>query len=126
MGLAMGMQHAIEAALRTDIQAAIGKDRHDLSRRHGRELRLVAGEQDPLAFLRAQAVRHQAVAAFTAIKAGPITCELPPPTLQRAQAYAQQHRDFTGPCPSHHRGIKDLQGLTAILGGGQSSPSSPQ
>jgi hypothetical protein len=33
MGLAMGIQHAIEAALRTDMQAAIGKDRNVLTRR---------------------------------------------------------------------------------------------
>jgi hypothetical protein len=28
MGLAMGMEHAVEAAFRPDIQAPIGKDRH--------------------------------------------------------------------------------------------------
>jgi hypothetical protein len=27
----MGMEHPVEAALRPDIQAPIGKDRHDLS-----------------------------------------------------------------------------------------------
>jgi hypothetical protein len=80
MGLAMGMEHAVEAAFRPDIQAPIGKDRHDLARRQCRELRLVAGEQDALSLLVAQAMRVQAMAAFAAIQSVPITRELPPPT----------------------------------------------
>jgi hypothetical protein len=69
-------------ALGTDVQAPISQDRHDLAWRQCREFRLVAGEQDPLPLLLAQAVRNQAVAAFTAIQAVPITRELPPPALQ--------------------------------------------
>ena len=64
MGLSMVMEQAIEAALRTDVQATIRKNRHDLPRRQRRELALVAGEQDPLAHLHAEAMGHQAVAAF--------------------------------------------------------------
>lgn len=67
-----------------------------------------------------------AVAAFTAINAGPISRELPPPTLQRGQTHAQQCGHLLGPCAGCYGGIKNLQGLAAILGGGQSSPSSPQ
>jgi len=73
----MAMEDSLEAALRTDIQAAIGKDRLDLARRQGRELRLVEREQDPLPLLCAMAVRHQAVAAFMAINAGPISQRTP-------------------------------------------------
>ena len=126
MDLAMGMEHPVEAALRADVDAAIGKDRHDLARRQRRELRLVAGEQDPLALLVREAVRHHAVAAFAAIQTDPITRELPPPALQRGQPDAQQSRHLPGSCTSRHSGIEDLQGLAAILSGGQSSPSSPQ
>ena len=69
VGLPMGMEHPIEAALRADIEALIGQDRNDLPRRQGGEFRLVAGEQDPLALLLRKAVRHQAGTAFTAIQA---------------------------------------------------------
>ena len=51
--------------------------------RQGGVLGLVAGEQDPLAFLLAQAEGHLAVTAFAAIHAFPITGELPTPALQR-------------------------------------------
>jgi hypothetical protein len=85
MRLAMVMEHAVEAALRADIQTPISKDRHDLSRRQRCKLGLVAGEQDPLALLVSEAVRDEVVAAFTAIQAAPITHELPPPALQRGE-----------------------------------------
>ena len=49
----------------------IGQDRHDLAQRQGRELAWVAGEQDSLPLLLAQAMRNQSMAAFTAIKAVP-------------------------------------------------------
>jgi hypothetical protein len=80
--LAVVIEHPVEAALGTDIQASISQNRHDLPWRQRREFRLVAGEQDPLPLLLAQAVRNQALAAFTAIQAVPITGELPPPALQ--------------------------------------------
>ena len=126
MGLAMGMQHAIKAALRTDIQAAIGKDRHDLSRRQCCELRLVTGQKDALALLVGEAVRHQAVAAFTAVQAVPITRELPAPALQCGESHAQQVCHLLSSSPGRHGGIEDLQCLAAILGRAQSTSSSPQ
>ena len=73
---------------------------------------LVAGEQDPLAFLLAQAVGHLAATAFAAIHAFPITGELPP--------------SFTGAGTSSNPFLKDLKGFLAIVRGRQSSPSSPQ
>ncbi len=73
---------------------------------------LVAGEQDPLAFLLAQAVGHLAATAFAAIHAFPITGELP--------------YSFTGAGISSYPFLKDLKGLLAIVRGRQSSPSSPQ
>jgi GNAT superfamily N-acetyltransferase len=47
----MGMALQIGAALRTDVKASIGQDRNDLPRWQGDEIRLDAGEQDPLALL---------------------------------------------------------------------------
>jgi hypothetical protein len=126
MGLAVGMEHAVEAALRADVHTPIGKDRHDLARWQCRELRLVTGQKDALALLVGEAVRHQAVAAFTAIQAVPITRELPPPALQRGEPHAQQRRHRSGPCTSRDGLIEDLQGLAAILRCGQSTSSSPQ
>ena len=72
---------------------------------------LVAGEQDPLAFLLAQAVGHLAATAFAAIHAFPIAGELPP--------------SFNGAGTSSNPFLKDLKGLLAIVRGRQSSPSSP-
>jgi len=45
-------------------------DWHDLTQWQCREFGLVAGEQDPLALLVAQATEHQAMAALAAIAAG--------------------------------------------------------
>lgn len=47
-----------------------GLDWHDLTQWQCREFGLVAGEQDPLALLVAQATEHQAMAALAAIAAG--------------------------------------------------------
>jgi hypothetical protein len=126
MGLTMVMEHPVEAALGTDIQASISQDRHDLPRRQGRELGLVAGEQNPLTLLIREAVRNQAVAAFTAIQAVPITRKLTSPALQGGEPHAQQICHFLSPSTSRYGGIKDLQGLAAILRRGQSTSSSPQ
>ncbi|MFZ4804436.1 MAG: ATP-binding protein [Synechococcus lacustris] len=49
----------------------LGRDWHDLAWQQGGVLGLVAGEQDPLAFLLAQAVGHLAATAFAAIHAFP-------------------------------------------------------
>ena len=73
---------------------------------------LVAGEQDPLAFLLAQAVGYLAGAAFAAIHAFPTTGEPSP--------------SFIGAGTSSNPFLKDLQGLLAIVRGRQSSQSSLQ
>ena len=98
------------------IEAPVGQNGHDLPRWQRRELRLVAGEQDPLTLLVTQAVRNEAVAAFTAIGAVPITGELTPPALQGAEPHAKESGHFTGPFSVGHGGIEDLEGLAAILG----------
>jgi len=96
MGLAMGMKDPVEAALRTDILASIGKDWHDLARRQGRELGLVSGQQNSLALFFREAMRDQAMAAFTTVQSVPINRELPPPVLQRGQTHAQQCGHLSG------------------------------
>ena len=72
-----------------------------------------------------EAMGHHPMAAFTAIHADPITRELPPPALQGAQPDAQKARQGLGPGTSGQTCFQDLQGLLAILWGGQSSPPSP-
>jgi hypothetical protein len=126
MGLAMGMEHPVEAALRADMEALVRQGWHDLPRRQCCEFRLVAGEQDPLALLVAEAVRNKAVAAFAAVQAVPITRKLPPPALQGAESDPKQSGHLTGPCPGGHGAIENLQGLAAITGRRQSPASSPQ
>jgi hypothetical protein len=122
----MSVEHPVEAALGTYIEPPVCQHRHDLPWRQRREFRLVAGEQDPLAFLACEAMGHMALAALAAVHTVHITGELPAPALQRGEANAQQGGHFSGPSTGCHGGIKNLQGLAAILGGGQSSPSSPQ
>jgi hypothetical protein len=116
MGLAMGMEHPVEAALRAEIEALVRQSWHDLPGQQCCEFRLVAGEQDPLALLVAEAVRDKAVAALSAILAVPITRELTAPALQGAEPHAEESGHLTGPCPGGHGGIEDLQSLEAILG----------
>ena len=115
MGLAMGIELAVEAAFRPDIKVLIGKDRHHLARRKCREIRLVADEQDALACLVAQAIRDPAVAAFAATQSVPITRELSPASLQRGQTHTHQRGHPLGELSGCHGGIKDLQHLAAIL-----------
>jgi hypothetical protein len=120
------MEHPVEAALGTDIKPPIGQYRDDLPRRQRREFWLVAGEEDPLAFFFAEAVRHMAVAALTPVHTAIVSSELPAPTLQRGEPYPQQTSDCSGSCTGGHRGLKDLQGFAAIGCCGQSPASSPQ
>jgi len=58
MGLSMGMVHPVETALRADEGAAIGKNRDDMPPLQRRELRHVAGEQDPLELLVGEPLIH--------------------------------------------------------------------
>ena len=89
MHLAVGVQHPVEAALRADVEATIGQNRHDLPWWQRRKFRLVAGQQNPLAFLFTEAMSHVAVAALATIDAITVTSELPAPALQRGQPDAQ-------------------------------------
>jgi hypothetical protein len=63
----MDMEDSIEAALRTDVETPVRQDRHNLPARQGCEFWLVVGEQDPLALVLGEAVRHQAGTPFTTI-----------------------------------------------------------
>ena len=126
VNLPMGVEHPVKAAFRTDIKPAIGQDRHDLSWRQRREFGLVTGEEDPLAFFFAEAVRHIAMAALTPVHTAAVTSELAAPTLQRSEPYPQQISDCSGSGTGSHRGLKDLQGFAAIGCCGQSPASSPQ
>jgi len=112
----MGMEHPVEAALGTDIEPPIRLHRHDLPWRQQHRFRLVAGEQDPLAFLFAQAVRHMAVAALATVDAITVTNKLTAPALQRGEPNAEQQGKLTGSGTIAHTLIKDLQGLPAIVG----------
>jgi hypothetical protein len=120
------MENSVKAAFRTDIKPAIGQNRHDLPWRQRCKFRLVAGQQDPLAFFFAEAVRHVAVAALATVNAITVASKLTAPALQRRQAHAQKQRQLTGSGTIGHALVKDVQGLPAIVRRGQSSPSSPQ
>ena len=116
MNLTVGVQHPVKAAFRTDIKPAISQNRHDLPGRKRREFRLVASEQNPLAFFFAEAVRHMAVAALTTVDAITVASKLPTPALQRRQPNTQELCQLTGPSSTGHGLIKDVQGLLAIIG----------
>ena len=122
----MGVENSVKAPLGTDIEAPICQYRHDLSWRQRRKFGLVAGEEDPLAFFFAEAVRDMTVAALTSVHAITVRSKLPAPALQRRQAHAEQQGQLTGPGTMSHALIEDLQGLPAIARRRQSSPSSPQ
>jgi hypothetical protein len=126
MDLAVGMEYPVKAALRADVQATICQHRHDLPRWQRGEFRLVAGQQDPLALFFAEAVSHMAVAALAPVHTITGTSKLPAPALQRGEPDAQKHSQLMGTSPISHALIKDLQSLLAVVGRGQSSPSSPQ
>ena len=85
----MGVEHSVEAPLGTDIEAPICQHRHDLPWRQRRKFGLVAGEEDPLAFFFAEAVRDMTVAALTPVHAITVRSKLPAPALQRGEPYPQ-------------------------------------
>jgi hypothetical protein len=116
VNLTVGVQHPVKAAFRTDIKPAISQNRHDLPWRQRCKFRLVAGQQDPLAFLLTEAVSHVPAAALTPVDAITVTRELTAPALQRRQAHAQKQRKLTGSGTICHALIKDVQGLPAIVG----------
>jgi hypothetical protein len=112
----MGKHHLIKAALRSDVQPAVRKYRHNLSWWQRRKFGLVAGEQDPLAFLHTEAVRHMSVAALTASFRITVSSELAAPALQRGEPHTPSQCQLTGACTICDALIEDLQGLPAIVG----------
>jgi hypothetical protein len=120
------MENSVKAAFRADIKPLIGQGWHDLPWRQRREFRLIAGQQDPLAFLLTEAVCHVAVAALAPVDAITVTNKLTAPALQRGEPHAEQQGKLTGSGTIGHALIKDVQGLPAIVRRRQSSPSSPQ
>ncbi len=126
MGLAVGMKHPVEDALRADIETPIRQGRHNLARRQRRELRLVVVEQDPLALFLTQAVGHMAGAASAAVHAVPYTCELMPSALQSGESHAKQFGELGSPCAGRRSGIEDPKSLPPVRGAGQPSASSEQ
>ena len=91
-----------------------------------REFKLVAGQQDPLAFLLAEAVSHVPAAALATVDAITVTSKLTAPALQRGEPHTKQQGQFTRSGTIGHALIEDLQGLPSIVRRRQSSPSSPQ
>ena len=67
-----------------------------------------------------------ALTAFPPVNTITGTSKLPAPALQRGEADAQKHSQLMGTSPISHALIKDLQSLLAVVGRGQSSPSSSQ
>jgi hypothetical protein len=126
MGLTMRVQHPVKAGFGANEQALIRQCGHDLSWRQRGVLMLIAGKQDPLAFLLAQAMGDMAGAASTAVLADPFTQEALPPALEGAQGNADL------PAGSVEGGAAGL-GLTdqlncllPVRGTGQPSASSEQ
>jgi hypothetical protein len=68
--------------------ALIGQCWHDLPRWQRGVFRLIAGEQDSLAFLLTQAMRNQTRTAFTAVFTVPVTRKGTPPAFEGAQGNA--------------------------------------
>jgi hypothetical protein len=121
----MCVQHSVEAALGTDIKAMVGQDWHDLAWRQEGEFALVASEQDSLAFLLSQAMRHLAATDFVAIHAFPIPanclrhrCSVYKPT---PMSLASSMARAPAAIPSSR-----ISGLLVIVRGRQSFSSSYQ
>jgi hypothetical protein len=126
MGLAVGMEYPVKAALRADIQTLIGQGWHDLTWRQRGVLRLVAGEQDALALLFGQLVRDQPMTAFAAIAAFAITKICLAPAFERAQADADLAAGTDQACASSMRLADQLDRLAPVNSAGQPSASSEQ
>jgi hypothetical protein len=87
---------------------------------------MVAGEQDPLAFLLTQAVSDMAGAAFTAVLAVPITTKGLAPAFEGAQANADLTAGAHQAGASGIRLADQLDHLPPARGAGQPSASSEQ
>jgi hypothetical protein len=82
------VQDPVKAGLRANVLALIGQCWHDLPRWQRGVFRLIAGEQDSLAFLLTQAMRNQTRTAFTAVLTVSVTPKGTPPAFEGAQGNA--------------------------------------
>jgi hypothetical protein len=124
--LSVGMKHPVEVVLRAYIETTIGQDRHDLTRRQGREFHQVAVEQDPLALLLVQTVKYPKVATFTAIAAVPKICKLSPPALQGGEPHASTAATSRDRALAATAASKISRSLRRSAGAVNSPSSSPQ
>ncbi len=108
MGLSVGVQPPVEAALRTEIQAPVRQERYDLPPRQRGEFGLVSGQQNPLAFLFAETVSGVAVAALATVPTITGTSEPPAPALQCGEPDAQKDSQLMGTGAINNSFIKDL------------------
>ena len=106
--LGMGMQNTVEAALRTDVKPAIRQNGQDLPWWQRSKFGLVASEQDPLAFLLAEAMDDLSEATFAAIDSITVTSELVAPAHRRVHYRRCPHRVSV-----EHSG--DQQGTSVVL-----------
>ncbi len=84
------------------------------------QIKAHCSQQDPLAFLLAEAMGDVPGNAFAAIDAITFTNELAAPVLQRGEVHAQQQRQLARASAFSDALIKDLQRLLAIVWGCQS------
>ena len=67
-----------------------------------------------------------ALTAFPPVNTTTVASKMSTPALEHGEPNAQQQGQLTGSGTIGHALIEDLQGLPAIVGRRQSSPSSPQ
>jgi hypothetical protein len=108
MGLSVGMQHPVEAALRTEIQAPVRQDLYDLAPRQRGEFGLVSGQQNSLALLFAETVSGMEVAALATVPTITGTSELPATALQCGEPDAQKDSQLMGTGAINNSFIKGL------------------
>src|SRR5690625_3254872 len=124
MLLVLVIQYTVKARLRGQVAAFISQLRHDLARRHGGVLGLVADRHDGLPLLITQGVRRQR------------TNRLRPPvgtdTATRRPALVGARRDAQNPASGLQAGaggaslVDQLNSIVAIRGADHSSSPSPQ
>ena len=105
LALSCLVQDPIKAGLRANVVALIGQCWHDLPRWQRGVFRLIAGEQDSLAFHLTQAMRNQTRTALTAVLTVSVTRKGTPP------AHGHFHPAATEP------------GCLAVPGAGLDRPS---
>ena len=105
--------------------ALIGQCWHDLPRWQRGVFRLIAGEQDSLTFLLAQAMRNQARTAFTTVLTVPVTPKVTPPSFDGAQGNAEFTAGAHQPGASGIR-LDDQRDRHPPLGGTRQASSSSE